>query len=218
MERRASPALFAAVLVSFLLPWFSISCQGQEMITATGTQILTGDYQSPMSESLESWQPEGTTGTAIPGADTQEQLGASLIWRIGAGIVLVSALLGLVMSLTRPIALSRWAMTLGGLQSAVLLVGLLYGPEWLRNTLQDNEPAAASSASTGEDAFAELGQMMGEMMLNSVKLNFGNGFYLALGASLALVGVGYFLRRPGLAAAPAASGVSGGYEPPYGTG
>ncbi len=217
MERRAAPVLFAAVLVSFLLPWFSISCQGQEMVTATGAQILTSDYQSPMAESLEKLKTEGADDTSLPGADAQEELGSNLTWRIGAGAVLASALLGLVLTLRNSLGTSRWAMTLGGLQSAVLLGALFYGPVWLKNAVRAGKAASSTpptSAPAGDDLFGGLGDAMGEMMLNSVKLTFGNGFYLALGASLALIGLGYYLRRPRPAPAVAAPSPYSGYDPP----
>lgn len=217
MDRRAAPALFAAVVVSFLLPWFSISCQGQEVVTATGAQILTSDYQSPMADSLEALKTDEADDASLPGADAEDALGSNLTWRVGAGAVLASALLGLALTLRNALSAPRWAMTLGGLQSAVLLGALFYGPVWLKSALRDGEAAASTpptSASAGEGLFSGLGEAMGEMMLNSVKLAFGNGFYLALGASLALVGLGYYLRRPRSAPAVAGAGPYSGHEPP----
>ncbi|QER41756.1 hypothetical protein F1847_02940 [Thermodesulfobacterium sp. TA1] len=42
MTKKISPALFGIVILCFFLPWFSVSCQGQKIITVTGIQLVTG--------------------------------------------------------------------------------------------------------------------------------------------------------------------------------
>lgn len=41
-KRLISPALFALILICFSLPFFTISCSGQELATITGFQLVTG--------------------------------------------------------------------------------------------------------------------------------------------------------------------------------
>jgi len=42
MLKRISPAIFGILLICFFLPWVSVSCQGQKVITLTGIQLVTG--------------------------------------------------------------------------------------------------------------------------------------------------------------------------------
>ena len=42
MSKRISPALLVLALVCFLLPWVSVSCQGQKLASFTGLQLATG--------------------------------------------------------------------------------------------------------------------------------------------------------------------------------
>lgn len=39
---KVSPAVFGAILFSFFLAFFSVSCQGQKIMTLTGLQLVTG--------------------------------------------------------------------------------------------------------------------------------------------------------------------------------
>ena len=46
-----SPAFFAIILVSFLLPWVSFSCDGHRFATITGLDLVTGTtFEKPAKE------------------------------------------------------------------------------------------------------------------------------------------------------------------------
>jgi hypothetical protein len=46
-----SPAAFAVVLISFLLPWVSFSCDGHTFATITGLDLVTGTtFEKPAKE------------------------------------------------------------------------------------------------------------------------------------------------------------------------
>lgn len=48
MVRKISLGLSVLVLVMFLLPWVTVTCAGQEVMTATGLEMVTGlDYETP---------------------------------------------------------------------------------------------------------------------------------------------------------------------------
>lgn len=57
MVRRISLGLCVLILVMFLLPWVAITCAGQEFMTVTGLEMITGfDYET--TEQLERASPE----------------------------------------------------------------------------------------------------------------------------------------------------------------
>lgn len=57
MIRTISLGLSLLILVMFLLPWFAITCAGQEIITVTGIDMVTGfEYEIP--EMAERASPE----------------------------------------------------------------------------------------------------------------------------------------------------------------
>jgi len=191
MKVRVAPALFAVVLVSFLLPWFAVSCQGQTMVTASGIQILTNSFSSPMMDSFEEWGGD-TAMTEAETEEMQEEFEVGAGWRLAAFVVLVCALAGLVLTLRSANVPPRWAAALGGVQSVLLLLVLLQGPSSFRNRLAES---GASESSSDGDLFGGLDEAMNDMMLNAVKLDFQSGFYLALMASLAVAGLGYLAWR-----------------------
>ena len=48
MVRKISLGLSVLVLVMFLLPWVAVTCAGEEVMTATGLEMVTGfDYETP---------------------------------------------------------------------------------------------------------------------------------------------------------------------------
>lgn len=57
MVRRISLGLAVLALIMFLLPWVAITCAGQELMTVTGLEMVTGfDYET--TEQLERASPE----------------------------------------------------------------------------------------------------------------------------------------------------------------
>ena len=42
MTKKFSPAIFGIVLICFILPFVTVSCQGQKLATLTGIQLITG--------------------------------------------------------------------------------------------------------------------------------------------------------------------------------
>lgn len=40
--KKASPALYGAVIICFLLPFITVSCSGRKVMTLTGIQLVTG--------------------------------------------------------------------------------------------------------------------------------------------------------------------------------
>lgn len=42
MLRKISPAMFALILLCFFLPWITVSCQNQKIVTFNGMQLVAG--------------------------------------------------------------------------------------------------------------------------------------------------------------------------------
>lgn len=188
MSRSVWQILFAAIVVSFALPWVSVSCQGQEMLTATGIEILTDDMQTPYGGGLASMGLSAEE-MAETGLDQGESVPSTA--RLAVLVVLLSALSGLFMAFARPQAIGKRALVLGAAQSIVLGTALLYAPSAFRRGLRET---AGSDALAGEDTFG-VADSMAQMMVAAVRLEFGTGFYIALGASIALVVFAYNARK-----------------------
>jgi hypothetical protein len=80
---KLSGAAKLVALLLFLLPWITISCSGQTLVSMTGLNLARGvvSMHNPMTGAMES----------PPGAD-----GGDIFVMIGAGLILFSLVLGLL--------------------------------------------------------------------------------------------------------------------------
>lgn len=97
-KRRLSPALFALILVAFLLPFATVSCGGET--TFTGAELATW--------TVPKGGPVGESECDADIADCVEGRGS-----LPADIVLVAALCGLVLGLSRVRRGEGWCVAVG---------------------------------------------------------------------------------------------------------
>jgi hypothetical protein len=51
MKNFLSPAIYGVIILCFFLPWVSVSCQGQPIVTFSGFQLAKGTtFDQPKSE------------------------------------------------------------------------------------------------------------------------------------------------------------------------
>ena len=120
--RRVSPVMFAVIGLAFLLPFVTVKCSGQDLVSMKGLDLVTGAEPDINEEFEESFNDFGE-GFEVDGEETQvetEQFVESdendpNIWAI---IALGSAIAGLVVSLV----LRLRARTLG----ATITAGLVF--------------------------------------------------------------------------------------------
>ncbi|MBP7147732.1 MAG: hypothetical protein KBD01_09320 [Acidobacteria bacterium] len=87
METKAgkfSPALFGLALACFVMPFMSVSCQGQKLVSLTGLQLMTGAEVKPempdqFLEMMKAGAPTGGPGQPeMDPAQAQQMLGAMM--------------------------------------------------------------------------------------------------------------------------------------------
>ena len=102
MSKRVTPAILGIALISFFVPWVSVSCQGQTLMSLSGVQLVTGTtVQTPdyFGNAQRKAIPAEKTVIVVFLA-TLAGLGASLLrGEQGAKVTAASATGGLVMLL-----------------------------------------------------------------------------------------------------------------------
>jgi hypothetical protein len=103
--RRRSPIFFAVIALCFLLPFVSVECSGQRILTMKGLDLVTG-AEPEISEDFEEQFDLGDTGdtgdeTAVDPGDIETETGVESendpnLWAI---IALAAAIAGLILSL-----------------------------------------------------------------------------------------------------------------------
>jgi hypothetical protein len=165
-----------AALVFFFLPWTSIECRGERMVTQTGLQVITG------SGKIEQRAQQGSLRL---NARSDQSLGHSYL----VAAALIAILGSLLMSFASLIA-GRKDLDHGcGILSALALVCLLLqaaigfpADKAIRDDIL--KPPAPKDAGIQID-LGELGQALGQEVLANIRVRPMPGFYATL-AALAL--------------------------------
>lgn len=172
-------------LLLFVLPWVTVSCADQTLVSMTGVDLATGHITMGAN-------PMGGSSTAVPAAHSGDLfviLGAVLIL---AGLAVTFVLKG-----------SKGAMAAGAC-AALAAVSLAY-------TVLVKIPGTARADATSS-AGGGAGGPSPEQIAEMIKVNIQIGFYLCLAALIAAV-VFDFLAMKGNAA-PAAAAAPPAEPPP----
>jgi hypothetical protein len=57
--KKFSPTIFGIAIMCFLLPWVNVSCQGNNVLTISGTQLMTGKVLK-VPQTLDNWSNSNT--------------------------------------------------------------------------------------------------------------------------------------------------------------
>lgn len=172
-------------LLAFVLPWVAVSCNGTDIATASGIELIQGT----MSENPEAAQQMGFPGgETSQGTSDKPDLGMNF-FALGAAIAIIAGL-GLTF--------------VGGAKSAgrnaiitsLVAAALVYGAVWsFKESAKADmaEEQGGGSAASADNPFGggDMSGMgaMGANMLNEM-LQERIGFWLALGALIVAAGAG----------------------------
>jgi hypothetical protein len=231
LARRASPVLLVLVALLFLLPFCSVSCGGNDVLTARGTQMVVGGEQTPdlsvfnrigaafPGSTSSSGGSRGTGGgviTTSPSGNLNQSAGpfsegsdpnkAHVDAQPLAIAALVAVLLALVLSLLR---VPRPNLLVAGASgaAAVLLIAL---QAWLGHRF-GNDLAAAQRQQSGSGS---LGTFTADLT-SLVSLTWSVWYYAALLILIAVaVWNGVLAATPIAAAVPQPPQTPSGPAPP----
>ena len=179
-------------LLAFVLPWAAISCNGTDLATASGIELIQGTMSenpqaseqmaaamgmpAEMSTSTDSSTTEGSTGA--PDMEMN-------IFALGAAIVTVLGLALTFMGRIAPIAT---------LVTSLVAAGLVYGAVWqFKQEIMKSDMAQEQGGGAPESPFgpgtgdmAAMNQMGANMVNELVQERIG--FWLAIGGLLVAAG------------------------------
>jgi len=124
-----NPVLFGIVLVSFFLPFFNLSCQGQEIMQATGFELITG-VKPPQMDNLNNTLKMTDPNMSFTAEPSEEESEPLAIWLLGATIT------GLALSFVK-----KYTTILSAVMSGIgILLTYLLGNE-IESKVMTNESA-----------------------------------------------------------------------------
>lgn len=179
---RLPSALFAVMIVSFVLPWYTVSCLGEPVLSSNGIQTLTGQVQidEDFAEGVEDSEKIGDA------AHSPE----SVVIQILAAVALLCAVGGYAVSIVTPTASRRrTAMGLALVVAVVAGVGVLFGPGMFANRL--DEALASTDGSWG----GILGDYAAMLAKDRTNLTVELGPWVLLLSSLGVVAFGFLANR-----------------------
>lgn len=160
-------------LVMFFLPWVTVSCAGQELITMSGYDLATGtlSMRNPMTGAVES-PPGSTQGGDLP--------------------VLIAAIL-IVASLVVTFVLKRRLAALVAMAGCALAAAAISYTVFVKVPNSTNTgPMAPGGGAGGGDA-AAMG-MNEQQLAEMIQINYGIGLWLTLAALVAAIVLNFLAR------------------------
>lgn len=160
-----------AALLLFLLPWVTVSCAGQDLVSMSGVDLATGTVtlRNPLTGATET--PPG----AGPGRD----------------VVVIAAALLILASLALTFLLRRSQAALVAMAGSAAAAALLCYTVFIRLPGEmRNSPLAPGGQSGGAEAMGMNAQQMAEL----VRINIELGFWLTLGALAAAIVLNFMAR------------------------
>lgn len=181
---KLSGAAKLVALLLFMLPWVTVSCSGQTLVSMTGLDLARGvvSMHNPMTGAMES----------PPGAN-----GGDMLVMIGAGLILLSLVLGLLIK-GRSGALLGMVTAIGAACSLAYTVLVRIPGKAHKSTMAPGGAAGAGSAPPG---------MSPEQMAAMIQIHTEMGFWLVMLALVVAVVLDFMAmnRSAAPAAAPAAT-------------
>jgi hypothetical protein len=172
-------------LLAFVLPWVAVSCQGVDIATASGIELIQGTMTTnpEASQQFGARFGGGLDGATMETSETsQPELGMNF-FALGAAVVIV---VGLAMTF---IGAAKSAAR-NTLATSLLAAALSFGALWQFRESVKAESTRDQSASAGDSPFGG-GEMagMGEDILNSM-LQERFGYWIVIGALIVAAGTG----------------------------
>jgi hypothetical protein len=198
-------------LLAFVLPWVAVSCNGTDLATATGIELIQGT----MSENPQAGQQmAGSIGLPADGESTQDggtsemppmqmnffALAAAIVIAIGLGLTFIGR--------AAPMATLVISLVAGGL---VYGATLQFRQEVMNSEMAQEQSGGGPSPPLGasDDPFAasmqqQMGQM-GQMASGMIQVQERIGFWVVLGGLLVAAGasgIALATRRGGASVRP----------------
>lgn len=175
-------------LLAFVLPWAAVSCNGTDLATASGIELIQGTMsQNPQAAE----QFAASMGMPGGGATTQEPTSAPRlemnVFALGAAIAVVVGLALTFLGRIAPVA---------ALITSLLAAGLVYGAVWqFKQEIMKSDTMQQQGGGMSGSPFGP-GPSMGDMAaMNQFGANMADqlvqeriGFWLAIGGLLVAAG------------------------------
>jgi hypothetical protein len=162
-----------AALLGFLLPWVTVSCSGNEILTATGLQLMTGDPQ-----------PAGAL-EGMGGDDPAKDAEPAITVIVACAVLAI----GLAVSFLTKARVAAAALLVGGLGGA----GVSYYAMQNMRTEMAREIGEAQNETPDTGGFLSERdtRQMTSAVANAIRVEEEEGYWLTIGASLiaALLGL-----------------------------
>jgi hypothetical protein len=173
-----------AAILGFLLPWVVVSCQGTQLSSATGIQLVLGQSTAASGAGAQ-------TTTTNPG----------IMQQLPFIIALLAIIAGLAISfLQRGKQAGQITLTTSGVALVASIGGYMLLEGFIKGQLnqqggQAAPPPSASSDPYG-DAFAQQMNQMGQGMAQMIQVQPQSGYWLTL-IALIVAGAASFLLMQG---------------------
>ena len=177
-------------LLLFVLPWVTVSCADQTLVSMTGVDLATGHINMASN-------PLGT-GTATPA-----EHGGDIFVIVGAVLILVGLVLSFLLKGT------KGAMAAAGC-AALAAISLAY-------TVLVRIPGAARADATNSAGGSGAGGPSPEQIAEMIKVNIQIGFYLCLAALIAAVLFNFMAMKGNTAATAVPAPAPPPADPPSST-
>jgi hypothetical protein len=172
-------------LLAFVLPWVAVSCQGVDIATASGVELIQGKMTANPEASREFGAQLGgglQDVTVENGPTSQPELGMNF-FALAAAVVIV---VGLALTFIGPAKTAARNVIV----TSLLAAGLSFGAVWQFREAVKAESTQDQRAGASDNPFAG-GEMagMGEDILNSM-LQERFGYWIVLGALVVAAAAG----------------------------
>lgn len=177
-------------LLAFVLPWVAVSCNGTDIATASGIELIQGT----MSENPDAANQMGAA-MGMPAGATTSQGGTADKPELGMNFFALGAAIAIVIGLALTFVGGAKSAARNAIVTSLVGAALVYGAVWsFKESIKADMASeqGSSSAGSNENPFAgDMGGMgaMGAQMMNEL-VQERIGFWLAMGALIVAAGAG----------------------------
>ena len=176
-------------LLAFVLPWVAVSCQGVDLATASGLDLIQGKMTANPEASQQMASQMGGLGGDMGDVSVNENPAAKSpdlgmnFFAVGAAAVIVIGLLLTFMGGAKSAGRNA-------LLTSLLAAGLVFGATWQFKEQLKAESASDQQASSADNPFGG-GEMagIGADMIDAM-IQYRLGFWAVLGALVVAAGAG----------------------------
>jgi hypothetical protein len=132
MTRKIALGIFLLAIIFFLMPWVSVSCAGEDLIQASGFDMVTGTYDVPSNQEFVSTSSESEPLAIWALVAAGVGVVASLfVWKMGLFIRILSGLAGIGLLIALKIKLGNdLGSQIGNEMQGIIQINYLTG-YWL---------------------------------------------------------------------------------------